>query len=785
MLRHNFLLIYRNIKRFKTTFFINLIGLSTGLACTLLIYLWVNDELQMDKFHERDSSLYQIMENQNHGTGTRATNSTPWLLAEALKEEMPEVEYASVVTPSQWFKGQTLSVGLKNTQATGTYTGKDFFHIFSYELLQGSKDNVLSDRSSIVISEKVAMNLFQSTENVVGKTIELQHEKQYQVSGVFRNVPSNSTMQFDFVLSVDVLKQTQPEAFAWENAGPKTFVVLKEGTDSEGFNTKISNFISTKSKDTHRNLFLTSYSDNYLHYAIQYNITDGGRIVYVRLFSIIAIFILLIACINFMNLSTAKASRRIKEIGIKKAVGANRIAIILQYLVESIVITSLSLLVAIFITDLVLPQFNIITNKHLTLHLNTHVVGYCLIITLITGVIAGSYPALYLSGFKPAVVLKGQLESHSSGELWARKGLVVFQFALSVIFIVSVMVIYKQIEFVQTKNLGYNNDNVIYFSREGKIKESTETFLSEVKKIPGIINASSISQSLVGGGNTTDIEWEGKDPESIIPFAIRPVNYDVIEMLDLEIIAGRAFSKDHADSMKVIFNEAGIEAMGLADPIGKKITLGPFNCEIAGVIKNFHYESLHVDVKPLFFILAPEYAEKIMVKIEARKTAETLAQLKHFYQQYNPGFIFEYRFLDEDNAMQYAAEQRVATLSKYFSGLAILISCLGLFGLAAFTVERRLKEIGIRKALGASEFGIVYLLSGDFTKMVLTAIVIALPISYLLVKQWLEGFAFKIELEWWYFISSGIIALLIAWITVGLQTIKAARVNPADCLKDE
>ncbi|MBA4055848.1 MAG: transporter permease, partial [Marivirga sp.] len=373
----------------------------------------------------------------------------------------------------------------------------------------------------------------------------------------------------------------------------------------------------------------------------------------------------------------------------------------------------------------------------------------------------------------------------SLGELWARKGLVVFQFVLSVIFIVSVLVVYKQIQFLQTRNLGYDKENIIHFPMEGKIVQGREAFLTEMRKILGVINASSASQSMVGGGNTTSIEWEGKDPNDQTPFAIRPVNYDLVEMLDIKLTAGRTFSIERADSLKVIFNEKAIEAMSMNDPIGKIVKLGPMECEIIGVAKDFHYESLHTKVNPMFFVLAPQYTQRIMAKIEAGRETETIQRIQKFYQQFNPGFTFDYRFLDQDYQAQYISEERVASLAKYFAALAILISCLGLFGLAAFTAERRRKEIGIRKVLGSSEFGIIYLLSSDFTKIVFIAIVIALPISYFTTKQWLSDFAYKIPLEWWYFVGSATAALFIAWITVGMQAMRASRVNPVQCLRDE
>jgi putative ABC transport system permease protein len=786
MIQHNLLLIYRNFKRFRSSFFINLIGLSTGLACTLLIYLWVNDELLVDKFHAKDARIFKLMEYQrNSGSNTRTTDSTPGLLAETLASDMPEVEFSTVATPSAWFDKSVLSVGEKKIEAQGIYAGKDYFNIFSFGLLQGAADKVLLDKNSIVISEEIALSLFNTTENVIGKAIEYQREKQFLVSGIFKGTPVNSTQQFDFVLSFELFKELNPGVLNWGNSGPMTFVCLKEGSDLNLFNKKIEGLIGTKITEKHRTLFAAKYSDIYLHDQIQNGIQSGGRIEYVIMFSLIALFILAVACINFMNLSTAKATRRIKEVGIKKAVGANRRSLILQYMGESFMMSFMSLLIAVLLVDLLLPQFNQITGKQLSLSFDGGIILSFLSITFVTGFIAGSYPALYLSGFNPATVLKGKFNT-SLGELWARKGLVVFQFAVSVIFIVSVLVIYKQIEYLQTKNLGYNKDNIIYFQIEGRIAQSREAFLTELKKLSGVVNASSVAQSMVGGGNTTTVNWEGTDPEDRTPFAFRPVNYDALEMLDIEIVDGKSFTRGGQDSLKIVFNEAAIAAMGMKDPVGKKINLGPeFELEIIGVAKDFHFESLRSNVNPMFFILAPDRTEKVMVRIAAGKEEETIELIRDFYNQFNPGFTFDFRFLDQDYQAQYFAERRVAKLSKYFAGLAILISCLGLFGLASFTAERRLKEIGIRKVLGASEFGIIYLLSADFTKIVFAAIVIALPISYLLTKDWLSDFAYRISLTSWYFIAAGAIALIIAWITVGMQALKASRVNPVECLRNE
>ncbi len=784
MFRHNFIISFRNFRRFKTSFTINLTGLAAGLACALLIYTWARDEIKVDSFHANSDRLFQLMERQHHAGNIGVTGSTPWLLAESMEEEMPEVEYATVATPFFWFDPFTLTLNDKNVKARGIYTGKDFFHVFSFKLIEGDPDRVLSDKNSIVISEEVARGLFGTTENIIGKAVEFQHEREFLISGILKNVPANSSMKFDMVLSVDLLKDSQPDAFSWENSGPFTFVLLKEGFDPNDFTGKISGYIGTKTDASHRSLFPVRYDRTYLYGRYDNGLQSGGRIEYVRLFSLIAIFILLMACINFMNLTTARASRRMKEVGIKKTVGAHRRSLVLQYLTESVLITLLALICAVFLVFLVMPSFNQITGKNLAFHFDFSLILPFLCIVLITGILAGSYPALYLSGFKPISVMKGDLHG-TAGERWVRKGLVVFQFTLSVIFIVSVIVIYKQIDFIQTRNIGYNRNNIIYFNIEGKLKNNLETFLFELRQLPEVKFASSAGQSLVGGGNTTSIDWEGKDPDEILPFAYRPANYDLLEMMELKFIAGRSFSRDHHDSLNVIFNRAGIEAMGMENPVGKSIRLGPYNCEIIGVVENFNFESLHTQVAPMFFIFAPEYTEKVMVRIKEGEIGEGLNRISKFYMAYNPGFSFDYRFVDQDYQFQYAAELRVGKLSRYFGTLAILISCLGLLGLASYTAERRIKEIGIRKIMGSGEIEIIRLLSVDFTRMVGIAILIALPVSYLIARNWLQDFAFRIDLEWWFFAGAGIMALGIAWFTIGFQTFKAARSNPVDCLRDE
>jgi predicted permease len=785
MLNHYLLLIYRNFLRAKSYFLINLVGLSTGMACTLFIYLWVRDEFRMNKFHEKDAQLFSVMEHQQYADEIMTTTSTPGILAETLKEEFPEVEFAATTT---WVDNYTLSIKDHNVKADGYHVGKDFFQVFSYKLIQGTASQVLQDKLGMVISRDLANKLFGTTENVVGKMVELQHEKTFQVTGVFEGTPTNSSVQFDFVMSFEAFKDDNKWVLEWGNNGPATYIILNKGTDPKTFEAKIKDFIKGKNEESNVSLFLQPYSERYLYGSFQNGQPSGGRIEYVRLFSIIAVFILIIACINFMNLSTARASRKAKEVGIKKSIGAQRGSLIFQYISESMVTSVFALVVAWMIVWIFLPQFNLITGKKIVLSLNDpELLMWFSVITILTGLIAGSYPALYLSGFKPAAVLKGEVKG-SIGELWARKGLVVFQFFLSVVLIVSVLVIYKQIQFVQTANLGYNKDHLILFPIEGKVKSNLETFLNEVRKMPGVVNASSTSHRFLGrNNNTSGLEWEGKNPEDLILFENVSVNYGMLETLGVELAAGRFYSPEYgSDTTKIIFNETAVRIMNMKDPIGQKIKLWEqYDLEIVGVVKDFHFQSLHDAVNPLFFRLGPENTWTIMVRLEGGKEKETLAALGQFYKTYNPGFAFEYRFQDQEYARQYESEQRVATLSGYFASMAIIISCLGLFGLAAFTAERRLKEIGIRKALGSSSTNIVLLLSGDFTKMVLLSITIGLPVSYWLLDRWLERFAFHVTLEAWYFIAAGLTALIIAWITVASQAVKAAGVNPVKCLRNE
>ena len=784
MIRHAMLLAFRNFMRHKSSFFINLIGLSTGLAGALLIFLWVQDEMSMDKFFDNNDRLFQVMEHQQYAEGIMTTLSTPGVLAETLAEEIPEIQYAATV---MWNDDFTLSVGEKSLKKEGNSVGTDFFQIFSYDLIRGEPGQVLQDLNAIVLSESTAKNFFPTVDQALGKSIEIDHDEIYTITGIFADMPLHSSFKIDFLTNYEKKKKEQTWLTSWGNNGPRTVALLGQGADPVAVTEKIADFVKKRNEQSNVELFLKPYSERYLRGRYENGQLVGGRIDYVYLFSIIAIFILIIACINFMNLSTARASRRAKEVGVKKAVGAERGALVGQYLSESTLIAFLSLMLSLVLVRLALPEFNLLTDKEISLHLTPAMILGCLGLTLLTGLLAGSYPAFYLSSFRPVQVLKGEIRTFA-GEVWARRGLVIFQFTLSVILIVAVFVVYQQIQFVHSKNLGYDKDQLIYFGIDGRLEDQLESFLEQARRLPAVSGISSIAHALVGRqNNTSGLNWEGKDPEARILFEHVRVNYGMLETIGVQLKDGRFFSREYgADSTKILFNERAIEIMGMEDPVGKKIRLwDEYDMEIIGVVEDFHFQSLHEEMNPLFFRLDPENTWLVMAKLAAGHEKEGIAQLSGFYESFNPGFTFDFDFVDEQYALMYAAEQRVASLSRYFAGIAILISCLGLLGLAAFTADRKKKEIGIRKVLGATAGNIIVLLTRDFTRLVLVALVIGLPVSYFMIHNWLQRFAYKIDLNPWFFLGAGALVLAISWITVSSQAIRSATINPKECLREE
>jgi len=784
MLRHNLLISFRSFKRYKSTFLINLFGLASGLASALLIYLWVSDELKMGRFNEKDSDRhFQVFVNSELSDGIHTGERAPIPLAKAMEEALPEVEKGIPVFDEPYYKG-VISYEDHDLRAVPLFVGDGYFDVFATDFLAGSKPGALND-GNVVISVQLANSLFNGPEEALGKTVNFngQYFKgPYIVSGVFQP-DRHGTMSFDILLSFDhFITSWRPNLNNWWNGGPQTHLILKEGADLNKFNEKIEDLLN-EFKGGPQWIVAQKYSDKYLYGKFKNGLPIAGRMVYVRIFSLIALFILAIASINYMNLSTAQASRRIREIGVKKAIGAQRKALIYQYFSESTFITFLSLLLATGMVLLLLPWFNEITGKALSITQASTFILPALSITLITGLVSGIYPGLYLSGFKPVLALKGKLQSNAGG-LWLRKGLVVFQFAASVILIISVVVIYRQMNFVRDSNLGYDTEHIISFNREGKLfKGDPDAFMAEVRKISGVVNISFMWGELPGDvSSSSGFRWTGQTPEQRnTRFNLIEGGYDIAEVLGVEIKEGRGLSPDFAtDDKAIVINETAARLFGYENPIGHKFD----GKEIVGVVKDFHIKGLHEKIAPLFFKLNLR-GEYFTVKIRGENQIATIDKIEELHAAFNPGYPFEMKFMDRAYQELYEEEKRVAILSKYFSLIAITISCLGLLALTAFSTQRRFKEIAIRKVLGSSSFGIVRLLSGNFIGLILTAILIGLPLGYLLMKNWLGSFAYRISLDPVFFIMAGALILGIAWLTIIAQTAKSTRISVTESLRSE
>ncbi|SEJ64747.1 duplicated orphan permease [Dyadobacter sp. SG02] len=788
---------WRHFAKNRQFTFLNAVGLTTGLICTLFIYLWINDEMLFDQFHEKDARLYQVMVHEKGGGKLVTSEGTGGILRALLPRDMPEVEMAVCTTPPVWFQKFSLTrPGIANegrtVSAAGNFVSSDYFKAFSFPLIQGNAQSALAGKNTVAISAQMATRLFGSPEKAMNQLVEWKWQafsRKCLVTGVFQDQPHHSSEQSELLIPLSAWDDILPQgSMPNTTTGPfHNYLVLRPGADAQLLEAKLADYAKKRFNDPNATLFIRKYSDGYLYGNYENGIQSGGRIEYVRLFGAIAVFILLIACINFMNLSTAKASVRVKEVGVKKALGAGRTTLVFQFLGESILMSFLTLLLALGVVWLTLPYFNAITNKQLTLHFSGQFVAALAAILLLTGLIAGSYPALYLSRFNPALTLKGKL-LHGMGELWVRKGLVVFQFAVSVIFIISVVVVYRQIDYVQTKNQGYEKDNIVYFEMEGRAASQTEAFLARLKALPGVENASSIQQKIILPTfmPSAGVRWDGKNEKDEVRFYKMPVNYGLTETLGIRMTAGRSFSKDFgSDSTAVILNETAVRQMDIADPIGKQITIDGFKVNIVGVAQDFHFNSLHEAIKPFIFRLSPQETMLATVKIQPGQVPATIARMQAFYASFNPGYAFDYEFLDRDYQIQYASEQLVAQLARYFAVLAILISCLGLFGLAAFTAERRRKEIGVRKVLGATTGSVVAMLSREFLALVMIAIAIGCPLAWWLTQRWLDHFAYRATIGAGIYVAAGLATIIITLATISFQSVRAALTNPTQSLKSE
>ncbi|MBB6127430.1 ABC transporter permease [Mucilaginibacter lappiensis] len=788
MIRNYFKIAWRNLWRNKFFSIINITGLSLGIVFSLLIFLWVKSELNVDAYHLNNSRLYQVYEREYYDHKIDGNYDTAPILSNEIKKEIPEVEYA--ITLQEENSLNTFKVGTKMLKVEGTASSPDIFKMFSYPLLEGTPQSAINSPISIAISRKIAELFFGSPKLAMGKTIEFENKREFTVTAVFENLSDNNSRKFDYLMNWDTFSQDHPWTKGWEVSGPRTFVMLRSDANSAFVERKIIHFMDRFKKvdATYRiELGLQRFSDIYLHSNFKNGVINGGRIEYVNLFIVAAIFILLIACINFMNLTTARSVRRAREVGIRKVSGAVRSTLITQFIGEAIFITLISVSGSLILINLLLPVFNNITLKHIALPFNQLSFWFSIaFLTVITGCISGSYPALFLSSFNPVKVLKGPAKI-GLGPIIFRKGLVVFQFVLAVLFIIGTIIVSNQIGYIQGRNLGYDKQNLIYIPMDGELKDKFQVFKDEALRMPGIQSISHISDNPTSLDNQNNaVDWSGKDPLNKVQFSTTEVGYDFSSTMKMQMVKGRDFSPEYpTDSAGFIINETAMKRMGLADPIGEQITFGPLKGKVIGVLKDFNFESLHQQIEPLIIRFEKNYGYYLLVRTQPGKTRQALTSLQSLFKQMNPNFPFSYSFSDHEYQKLYTSEKVVGKLANYFCFLAIFISCLGLLGLAIFTAEQRVKEIGIRKVLGASVISLFVLLSSEFLVLIIVAILIASPIAWYSMNIWLQGYSYRVSISLNVFVMSSIVIIIVALVSVSFQTIKASLINPIKSLRSE
>ncbi|MFC2157063.1 ABC transporter permease [Acidobacteriota bacterium] len=775
MFRNYFKITWRNIKNNKIYSFINIMGLAIGMACCILILLWVQDELSFDKFHENYSDIYRTIP-EVQGTMYFAN---PLALAATFKAQYPEVRQISRF----WQWSGLVKYGDKIFEESGGLVDEDFLNIFTFPLLQGSPETVFQSRDSVVITERTAAKFFGS-QDPVGKSLLINNSNELIVTGVLKDVPLNSHLQFDYLASTKILGQRGETSWSYEAS---TYALLEEKVGIEDFAGRISGFVMEHDKRTQQEVILHIQPLSKVHL---YSLNGTDPIIYIYIFLSIAIAILIIACINFINLSTARSNTRAKEIGMRKVVGAERADIIRQFIGESIILSALALILAVGLVYLLLPAFNNLAQKQLTLDIagNISTVFLLIGIILFTGLVSGSYPAFLLSSFKPSNVLKkGRLQLGSSGFV-LRKILVVSQFTATIVLIIGTIIMYRQLNYIRDKDIGLDRDHVVAVSLNNELRQSYKSVKNEIEQYPNVLSVSAARRFPTSIGHINPVYWEGKGPEDYMTMTDASIDYDYFKTLGMKIIEGRSFSEEYAtDGENYVLNEEALRLTGLESPIGKLFSVWEDEGKIIGIVKNFHSTSLHSEIGPVVFTLSQRHGSHsyIFVKIKPDNVSGTIAFLKEKVSEFAPNFLFEYRFLDDVWNGQYSSDQRRGEIYKYFTILALVISCLGLFGMASFTAEQRTKEIGIRKVMGASITNILMMISKSFMLLLVVSNIAAWPIAYFVMERLLNNYAYRTNIAVWIFIVSGIVAVMIALITVWIKILRAAYANPVDSLRYE
>jgi putative ABC transport system permease protein len=785
MLRNYFKAAFRNLWKNKGYSFLNIGGLAIGIACAGLIFLWVEDELTFNHYFSNRDNLYKVKDRQTYDGTTFTFDATPGPFAAGIKAEIPGIRNTARTT---WGNEVLFSLKDKPIYEQGLYVDPPFLTMFQLQFVQGNAGTAFAQLHSLVISETMAIKFFGTT-NIVGKTLKVDNKQDYVVSGVFRDLPKNVSFDFNWLSPFKIYEDQNKWLREWGNNSVRTYVETQPDVDMSAINKKLYGYIQTKQKQGSAHMSIYPMSRWRMYDNFENGKEVPGVIRYVNLFNVIAWIILIIACINFMNLSTARSEQRAKEVGVRKVMGAGKRKLISQFIGESIFTSMVALLFAVAIIYISLPAFNSLVDKQLHVNISNPLhMATLLAIALICGLIAGSYPAFYLSSFNPIYVLKGIKIKNSNSAGFIRKGLVVVQFSISVILIISTIVIYLQISHVKDRDLGYNKNDLVNMYMAGKIKDNYTVIRNELLSTGFVQNtALSNSQILQLQSNTGDFSWEGKDPSKQILITVEGVSHEYTSTMGIQMKEGREFYPDFkTDSSSVIINESLAGIMNKKSVIGSVISGQGAKYTVVGVVKDFVYSDMYAPPAPLMLFADTSNSNILSIRLKTgAQLPAALAKMETIFKNNNPGYPFDYSFVDEEFGKLFRTETLIGQLAEVFSVLAIFISCLGLFGLAAYTAERRSKEIGIRKILGASVQGIAGLLSREFLILVCISCLIAFPVAWWMMRNWLDGYKYRIQISWWIFIDAGLLAVFIALATVSFQAIKAAIADPVKNLRVE
>jgi len=783
MLKNYLKIAFRNLSRQKVFSLINIVGMAIGLACGILLSLWIFDELSYDKFHENGENIYRVLENQSYSSQNMQVAVTPAPLAESIKGDFPEVVGVTRYDDSY---AQDFKVDDKEfSEIMGAFVDEEFLQMFSFPIIKGNQ-NPLSKKISIVITEGTAKKLFDD-EEALGKNISL-YEKNFEITAIIQNVPENSHISFDYLLPFQILADRNPDLDNWGSNSIYTYIQLAENTSLQQFSEKIKMYLKENFEDSSSKLYLQPIFQTHLHsVGLVADMGGMGDFRYIILFSIISIFIIVISSVNFISLSTARYTKRAKEVGLRKVVGSHRSQLIWQFLGESMILLLISLIIGLVMVELSLPAFNDIAAKELSLMylLNPATLSSLIFFVIIIGFLTGIYPAFLLSSFMPITALKGSQISGSKGSLF-RKIMVVTQWSLSIILIISTLMISRQLKFMKNKKLGFEKEHIVYTDIRGfdKYDELKEELLKN-PEVESVSATKSLPHRIMSSASGS--VWEGKDDEETFLVHYNIVDYDFIETFKIEIVEGRSFAQEFSDeeNFGILLNEEAIKQMGIEDPVGKEYSFWGNDGKIIGVMKDFHFKSLHNPIEPMLFIVFEDYVDYLVVRIASNESTNTVSFLEETMNKFDPENGHEFRFFDERYNAMYHSEQEMEMILKIFTILAIFIACLGLFGLSTFLTQQRIKEIGIRKILGANVPNIVVALSKDFTKWIIFANLFACPLAYYIIDKLLQNFAYRVDMNIGVFVVTIVSSILIAIVTISFQTIKAANSNPVDALKYE